>query len=55
MNTSTPLPVLRKVKHLKKEPVFLFADLISIGVILMIIIFKVSILQALDFVINLFI
>ena len=45
---------LMKVRNSKKEPVFLYSDLISIGVILMIIIFKENILGALGFVINLF-
>ena len=45
---------LMKVRNSKKGPVFLYADLISIGVILMMIIFKVNVLEALGFVINLF-
>ncbi len=52
MNTSNTIP--KKVRHSEKQPVFLFADLISIVVIIMMTIFKVSVLQAADFIINLF-
>ena len=52
MNASNVIS--KKVRHSGKEPVFLYADLISIGVILIMIIFKVSVLQVAGFVINLF-